>query len=292
MKFQKFLAIVFVLSYMPIIDASQKPSSQEKPKLLFSRLPKEIRFENLRIFIAQAKTPEEAQAIIIAAIEGQGLLLDAREIKELLKIMWSKFKTGGINNYQGSYFDVHGIRLLDKVPSLEIELKKVKDEQSLRHALTIKEMEKYLKEGVDINAQASDGNTALMIASVNNKPDIVKFLLEHGADPNIKNDAGNTALYLLGAPSANKQILELLLSHDANPNVKMAGGKTPLFLATMRYNADPDLVKLLLDSGADRSIPDNAGITPLEWIQKQPVNAERSKIIVLLKNYQPEKKKP
>ena len=44
----------------------------------------------------------------------------------------------------------------------------------------------------------------------------VKFLLENGADPNIVNESGDTAL--IDAASGNLEIVRLLLTHGANPN--------------------------------------------------------------------------
>jgi len=41
---------------------------------------------------------------------------------------------------------------------------------------------------VDVNAQLEGGCTALYMASIKNRPDMFKFLLDHGADPTIKCD--------------------------------------------------------------------------------------------------------
>lgn len=47
---------------------------------------------------------------------------------------------------------------------------------------------------VDVNAQNQKGYTALILASYNNQPEAVKFLLEKGADVNKPDSGGNTAL--------------------------------------------------------------------------------------------------
>ena len=41
-----------------------------------------------------------------------------------------------------------------------------------------------IKNGVDVNACESSGNSALYHAVSNNREKCVKFLLDHGADPN------------------------------------------------------------------------------------------------------------
>lgn len=48
--------------------------------------------------------------------------------------------------------------------------------------------------GADINAQSIGGFTALMFAIIKEHKYIAMVLLKHGADPNISNDYGDTAL--------------------------------------------------------------------------------------------------
>ena len=74
----------------------------------------------------------------------------------------------------------------------------------------------------------------------------VGLLLDHGADPNTRNDAGATALlWAVDEPETTR----LLLEHGADPNVRSADGVTPLLLAAGRFGSG-DVVKLLLDHGA------------------------------------------
>lgn len=58
------------------------------------------------------------------------------------------------------------------------------------------QVEKLISEGADLNVRDSiAGQTALMLAAaLPNNEEIVKLLLYAGADPNIKSDAGKTAL--------------------------------------------------------------------------------------------------
>lgn len=76
-----------------------------------------------------------------------------------------------------------------------------------------------LKSGADINAKGVSGNTALIDATQCVKIDIVKFLLENGADREIQNDQGKTALMVANHIMASvnpqaaeklKQIMQLL----------------------------------------------------------------------------------
>lgn len=77
------------------------------------------------------------------------------------------------------------------------------------------ELADVLKRGAAINGTDAQGHTALMFAANLGRVDHVKFLLEHGADSNLKSKNGATALTLAsGASSAAKegrrQVVEIL----------------------------------------------------------------------------------
>jgi ankyrin repeat protein len=55
-------------------------------------------------------------------------------------------------------------------------------------------LQAQLAAGVNINAQNPKGFTALVLASYDDHLDAAKFLLEAGADPNLQDVTGNTAL--------------------------------------------------------------------------------------------------
>ena len=51
-----------------------------------------------------------------------------------------------------------------------------------------------LKEGVKVNHADKKGNTMLMLAARRSHPELVKLLMARGADPNLTNNQGHTAL--------------------------------------------------------------------------------------------------
>ena len=76
-----------------------------------------------------------------------------------------------------------------------------------------------IEQGVDLNAIAADGQTALHIAVERDNVKLAKRLLLAGADINQQNGEGRTALALLGSVPGNSQDImrQLLSQYGARP---------------------------------------------------------------------------
>lgn len=105
-------------------------------------------------------------------------------------------------------------------------------------------MEKY---GIQINYQNESTFTALMLASYNNHTNIVKFLIQNGADTELKDCCGTTAL-IGAAYYGNYDIVNTLLEFGADINCKDNDGETALFHAVREGHRV--LVDLLCSNGA------------------------------------------
>jgi ankyrin repeat protein len=139
----------------------------------------------------------------------------------------------------------------------------------------------------DLNATTKqEGTTALQIAIINIHYDLANLLLEKGADPNVTDLSGMTALYaavdmrapanLLTRPEPKLRdtldvvgIMKSLLAHGANPNIQL---KKPIIgrhqnlvgdgqltegataLARASKASDVPVMKVLLDGGADATL--------------------------------------
>ncbi len=90
------------------------------------------------------------------------------------------------------------------------------------------------------------GTTPLMQAVLYADSDSVRTLLAAGADPNIRNEAGATAL--MWAVS-DREKTRLLLDRGADVNARSDDGRTPLLIASGQYGSSA-VVGLLLDHGA------------------------------------------
>jgi uncharacterized protein len=140
---------------------------------------------------------------------------------------------------------------------------------------------------VDLNATTKqEGTTALQIAVINIHYDLANLLLERGADPNVVDLSGMTALYatvdmrapanMLTRPEPHLHdkldalgLVKSLLAHGANPNIQL---KKPIIgrhqnlvgdgtltegataLARAAKAGDVPVMRALLDGGADATL--------------------------------------
>ena len=119
------------------------------------------------------------------------------------------------------------------------------------------EMTKYLLDrGANPNIRNIGGDTALMWASEDNHTEIARLLLDRGAVIDVRDINGNTAL-MWASSQGRIEIVRLLLNHGANPNIRDNDGDTALQRALK--DDYKEIVRLLLDYGADPTIVNNKG---------------------------------
>jgi ankyrin repeat protein len=106
--------------------------------------------------------------------------------------------------------------------------------------------------GLDPAASDEAGTPVLMLAVVYADADCLRILLDHGADANVRNRMGATAL-LWAAGDPEKALL--LIAHGADVNVQSALGRTPLLSAAAQDGAGP-VVAALLKRGANTAVAD------------------------------------
>ena len=111
--------------------------------------------------------------------------------------------------------------------------------------------------------QVTTGKGALHILTSHAGSLYMQYLLQHTADPNIRDAKGNTPL-ILATMAGREDLVSLLLTYKANPNLANGQGQTPLILAV--NNRDVDLTRLLLSKGGDPDQTDNlAGMSARDY---------------------------
>jgi ankyrin repeat protein len=121
------------------------------------------------------------------------------------------------------------------------------------------EVERLLRGGVSPNVVDSEGVPAVMAATLFADARMVDLLLKRGADPNRSGPGGTTAL-TWAIPDLEK--VQLLLARGANVNARSENERTPLLVAAA-FPGTVNLLKLLLDRGADLRAQDRGGATAL-----------------------------
>ena len=105
------------------------------------------------------------------------------------------------------------------------------------------------------------GSTPLMVAVEKQQLGAVRFLLNQGADVNLKDDYGFTALHL-AAVSSMYEVVICLVENGADVNAVNLRDVTPLMMAC-DDDSNMDVVRYLMRSGADMHLKDVDGFTAL-----------------------------
>ncbi|KAJ5153393.1 ankyrin repeat-containing domain protein [Penicillium canariense] len=137
----------------------------------------------------------------------------------------------------------------------------------------------------------TDLDTSLMHASYDGNAEMVNVLLERGVNPNTRNEGGTTPL-IWSIVMKHKEIVKSLLAAGADPNFigtdsrGFRGSKqfSPLNFASIpgKWSAEPmelEILKDLLDAGANVNLRDGVYRTPLSWAAER---RSRSVLQILL----------
>jgi ankyrin repeat protein len=152
-----------------------------------------------------------------------------------------------------------------------------------------------VENGARLDVRSGDKSTALLVSTINGHFDVAKYLVEHGADVNLPSIDDATPLYGVlhvqwsresetPQPSIKREhtsyleLMSLLLDRGANPNAKLSRtlwytsygvayesasdiGTTPFWKCAAV--GDIEGMKLLLARGADPTLTNKDGVTPL-----------------------------
>lgn len=139
------------------------------------------------------------------------------------------------------------------------------DMNSAIRAENVGNVRRLIDRGYDLNYQgvgfqSEKQMTPLMTAASLGNKKIVELLLDHGADMDLRDNLGYTALHW-AAYYNHSAVAEALVKRGASLNIQDRKGSTPLILAA--YYGHLGTVKALVEGGAKTDIEDKRGQTAL-----------------------------
>ena len=114
-----------------------------------------------------------------------------------------------------------------------------------------------LEKGADVATQDSDGSSALHVAVAMNKVEAIKLLLGAGAPVDAQNAEGDTALHFACSRQSSLRIRHRRYAMKRDPP-----GPTP--------EVEEEVVRTLLEAGADECALNSAGWSPLDQAKATP----------------------
>ncbi|XP_004531514.1 serine/threonine-protein phosphatase 6 regulatory ankyrin repeat subunit B [Ceratitis capitata] len=118
-----------------------------------------------------------------------------------------------------------------------------------------------LSHGASVDAVDSKGNTPLHVAV--DSPEVVRILLKHGANPNLKTiNTGETPLHL-AIKNCNKTVVNIILQSAVNVNATDDNDQTPLMCAIAK-NLE-DIAINLIERGARVNLQNKDGYSALYY---------------------------
>ena len=140
--------------------------------------------------------------------------------------------------------------------------------------LTAKRVQSLIKRGADVNYYSDDdGCTPLMIALENNaKSEVIRALINAGADVDISDNAGNTVLMYacMGQTSTEPEIVRMILEDGVNVNAQNEAGQSAImFIAGNIWNDNAhEIARILVEYGAYIDETDNEGNGVLYYVNE------------------------
>jgi len=128
------------------------------------------------------------------------------------------------------------------------------------------------------------GESALMLSAIRGDLVVAKLLIEHDADVN---KTGWTPLHYAASGTSQNQVemVRLLLDNSAYIDAASPNGSTPLMMAAMYGRSD--VLKVLIEEGADASLRNEKGLTAIDFAQQVGRTANVEAIASALRARQP-----
>ena len=228
-------------------------------------------FENFKLLLTSGaqldiRHGSSGKTLLMVALEGNNVQIIKLLLKQGVDVLEKNEKTGMtaireayVNNSSPEIKKLLETAIADRKSKIVAEGGKVEEEE---FSLTPYEvimavqhgdkalLKKYIahKGNLDVKGRENDWYSPLIVGIMENRIDMVKILLDAGANIEFPATWGETPLTF--AASTNPDMVRLLLAHGANVNPSPDdSGRTPLSEAIRAKNAQ--ILKILIDHGAD-----------------------------------------
>lgn len=147
----------------------------------------------------------------------------------------------------------------------------------------IERVRALLSAGAKVNEkeQSYMGNTPVYLATCTGNKEVLKLLIDSGADVNTRNNLGQTALDNALLQEYDLEVIKILT--NAGAHVQPDFGRSAMHYLTQKNN--PKLIEFLLSQGVDVNAPDDRNRTPLHTAAiYNKAESHRASVEMLLKN--------
>lgn len=130
--------------------------------------------------------------------------------------------------------------------------------------------------GADMNALEGQAYDAVTIAAVMDRPDLMSLAIELGNDPGLVTSPYDGTALIAAAHLGHGEVVRRLIKAGAPLDHVNNLGWTALIEAVVLGDGGADhqeVVRLLLAAGADRSLGDRDGVTPLQHAEARGFSA-------------------
>lgn len=122
-------------------------------------------------------------------------------------------------------------------------------------------MRLFISRGADINLLNANGESALALAAWRGNLEAVRWLIDRGARINAADHQWSALHYAVFG--GHEEVADYLIAQGADINARTTNGSTVLMMAA--YEGRGDMVRKLLEKGADRAPKNDWGDGVLEW---------------------------
>jgi ankyrin repeat protein len=151
---------------------------------------------------------------------------------------------------------------------------------ALHHACesnNLEAIEFLIQSGAELNVKSINGKTPLLECR---SLEVMQLLIQNGADVNIRDASGKIVLhYASEIQDFSLEIFELLIENNADLNIVDINGQSAIHYACLK--SSPDTLNFLIRNGADVNLTDNTDKTPLHHVcEDQEVSHEVVTILI------------